>query len=545
MTWLFNSYLSYLYPRKLKSKLVVLILAIIFFQMGVIGTYTGRMISELLEEQIGSRALKVSQAVSEIPSIQKALEKGDFTNSPIQEIAETIRKKTGAQFIVVGDKDGRRYSHPIKERLGKYMVGGDNEGALKYGRSYISKAVGTLGPSIRGKVPIVNQQNKIIGLVSVGYLMENVNTIIWEYQIKIFIFILVVVIIGIVAAIKIADGFKKAIFGLEPNEIAGLLQERTATLETIREGVVAVDGEGLITTINQAAIDTLNIKSDSSLIGKPIIEVFPQTKIMDVLKTGKSQFDQEMIRWGTEIIVNRIPIFNKNKINGVVSSFRKKNELDILAKELSQVQQYSDSLRAQTHEYSNKLYTISGLIQIGDYQKAIDLISSESSGYQEIINSLMRIVPNSIMAGAILGKYTRGRELKIELEIDPDSSMSDIPKEIQLEKLVTIIGNLLENAFEAVLNNNHSNQLVKLSMTDLGNDLIFEIDDSGPGIVQNDMERIFEKGFTTKGGHGFGMGLHLVERALNYLNGTIVTGKSDLGGVAFTVIIPKQQMERS
>jgi two-component system, CitB family, sensor kinase len=545
MSWLYNAYLSYLYPRKLKSKLVVLILAIIVFQMGVIGTYTGRMISELLEEQIGSRALKVSQTVSEIPTIQKALEKGHIAGSPIQEIAETIRKKTGAQFIVVGDKDGRRYSHPIKERLGKYMVGGDNDGALKHGKSYISKAVGTLGPSIRGKVPIFNQEEKIIGLVSVGYLMENVNTIIWEYQIKIFIFILVVVIIGIVAAIKIADGFKKAIFGLEPNEIAGLLQERTATLETIREGVVAVNGEGLITTINQAAIDTLGIKSDSDLIGKPIIEVFPQTKILDVLKTGESQFDQEMIRWGTEIIANRIPIFNKNKINGVVSSFRKKNELDILAKELSQVQQYSDSLRAQTHEYSNKLYTISGLIQIGDYQKAIDLISSESSGYQEIINSLMRIVPNSILAGAILGKYTRARELKIELEIDPDSSMSDIPKEIKLEKLVTIIGNLLENAFEAVLNNNNSNQRVNLSMTDLGNDLIFEIDDSGPGIDQENTERIFEKGFTTKIGHGFGMGLHLVERALNYLKGTIVTGKSDLGGVAFTVIIPKQQSEKS
>jgi two-component system, CitB family, sensor kinase len=545
MSWLYNTYLSYLYPRKLKSKLVVLILAIIVFQMGVIGTYTGRMISELLEKQIGSRALKVSQTVSEIPTIQIALEKGDIAGSPIQEIAETIRKKTGAQFIVVGDKDGRRYSHPIKERLGKYMVGGDNDGALKHGKSYISKAVGTLGPSIRGKVPIFNQEEKIIGLVSVGYLMENVNTIIWEYQIKIFIFILVVVIIGIVAAIKIADGFKKAIFGLEPNEIAGLLQERTATLETIREGVVAVNGEGLITTINQAAIDTLGIKSDSNLIGKPIIEVFPQTKILDVLKTGKSQFDQEMIRWGTEIIANRIPIFNKNKINGVVSSFRKKNELDILAKELSQVQQYSDSLRAQTHEYSNKLYTISGLIQIGDYQKAIDLISSESSGYQEIINSLMRIVPNSILAGAILGKYTRARELKIELEIDPDSSMSDIPKEIKLEKLVTIIGNLLENAFEAVLNNNNSNQRVNLSMTDLGNDLIFEIDDSGAGIDQENTERIFEKGFTTKIGHGFGMGLHLVERALNYLKGTIVTGKSDLGGVAFTVIIPKQQSEKS
>lgn len=544
MSWFSNTYLSYLYPRKLQSKLVLLILAIIIFQMVVIGTFTVRMISKLLEEQIGSRALKVSQAVSQIPSIQEALEIGDIASSPIQEIAETIRKKTGAQFIVVGDKEGRRYSHPVKERLGKYMVGGDNRGALEYGKSYVSKAVGTLGPSIRGKVPVFNQKNEIIGIVSVGYLMENVNTIVRDYQFKIFLFILGVAFIGIVAAINIARGFKKAIFGLEPNEIAGLLQERTATLETIREGVVAVDGAGQITTINQAAIDTLGIKSDSSLIGKPIIEVFPQTKILDVLRTGKSQFDQEMVRWGTEIIANRIPIFNKDKISGVVSSFRKKDELDILAKELSQVQQYSDSLRAQTHEYSNKLYTISGLIQIGDYQKAIDLISSESSGYQEIINSLMHIVPNSILAGAILGKYTRARELKINFEIDPDSSMSDIPENIKLEKLVTIIGNLLENAFEAVLSKDNLNQQVKLSMTDLGNDLIFEIDDSGPGINQKYAEEIFKKGFTTKNEQGFGMGLHLVERALNYLKGTINIGKSDLGGAAFTVFVPKLKGEK-
>jgi len=231
-------------------------------------------------------------------------------------------------------------------------------------------------------------------------------------------------------------------------------------------------------------------------------------------------------------------------VTGVVSSFRDKDELNALAQKLSKVQEYSEMLRIQTHEYSNKLYTISGLIQIGAYQDAIDLIGSETSGYQKIINSLMNIVRDPIIAGTILGKYNKAKELKIELEIDLDSSMKDIPPIIKRESLVTVIGNILDNSFDSVFRSEAEKRNVKLSMTDLGNDLIFEVDDSGGGVKGDAVDRIFEKGYTTKNSEGHGMGLYLVKRTLDKIGGTVSVGSSELGGAAFTVIIPKTQGSR-
>ncbi len=535
MKFLFSS----LQQMKLQSKMILLILGLLLFVMVAGGIFSLNQISTILENQIGRRALKVSQTVALIPEIKKALELGDSSTRRVQEIAEKIRKETGAQFIVVGDKDGRRYSHPVVERIGQLMVGGDNDRALKQKQSYISKATGTLGKSIRGKVPIFNDRREVIGVVSVGYLMEDVNSLIRQHHLRILSVLTVVILLGIAITIKITSDLKNAIFGLEPEEIATLLQERTATLEAIREGIMAVDSEGRITVVNHAAFHTLGIDPDPDIVGKHVKEVIPESRMLDVLETGESQLDKILNLDEKEIIVNRIPIIIKKKVTGVVSSFRDKSELDILAKKLSQVQEYSEMLRAQTHEYSNKLHTISGLIQIGAYQEAIELIGSETSGYQNLINSLMTIVPDPVIAGSILGKYNKARELKIEMIVDPDSSMRDIPKSIKRENLVTVIGNILDNGFEAVISENVAKKMVRLSMTDLGNDLIFEFDDSGKGLHPDLWRKIFVKGYSTKETEGHGMGLYLVEKTVQRMGGSINVGQSDLGGTAFTVIIPR------
>lgn len=528
-------------PMKLQNKMILLIVGLLLLVATIGGIFSLHIISSILEEQIGSRALKVSQTVAKIPQVQEDLLRDDYSRSSLQQIIEPIRRETGAQFIVIGDKNGVRYTHPVPERLGKKMVGGDNHRALAQGLSYISKATGTLGPSIRGKVPVFSDTGAIIGIVSVGYLMEDVKAIIRSYQLRIISAITAAILLGVGLTIKITGNLKKAIFGLEPEEIGTLLKEKTATLEAVREGIMAVDAKGRITTINQAAFDTLNIRHDPDIIGKQVQEVFPETRMLEVLETGESQLDKILNLDEKEIIVNRLPIIMGDRVTGVVSSFRDKSELDTMAKKLYQVQKYSEMLRAQTHEYSNKLHTISGLIQIGASQEAIDLIGSETSGYQKLITSLMTIVPDPVLAGTILGKYNKARELKIEMIVDPDSSMSDIPVQIKRQGLVTIIGNILDNSFEAVYRPEAVGKKVRLSMTDLGNDLIFEFDDSGPGIDRDMWQKIFGKGYTTKPEEGHGMGLYLVEKAIIRMGGNISVGTSELGGTAFTVIIPKSE----
>lgn len=530
---------SRFFPHKLKTKLILFILSLVVLLVVLIEFISINTISGIVEEQIGKRALKVSQSVALIPEIRELLLKKD-PEQRIQVIAERIRKETGAEFVVVGDHEARRYAHPVEERLGKHMVGGDSKRALEKGETYISKAVGTLGPSIRGKTPIFDQEGKVIGIVSVGYLLEDVDKIVQQYQIRILLFVPLLLLVGVAAAIIIADRFKKAILGLEPDEIAWLLQERTATLETVKEGIVAVDAQGRITTINKTAFETIGLSLEESPIGKPIREVLPRTEMMTILRTGESHYDRELVIGDEVLIANRIPIISEGQVRGAVASFRKKDELDRLTKQLSHIRTYSELLRVQTHEYSNKLYTISGLVQIGQNQKAIDLISSETSGYQYLITFLMEVVPDPILAGLILGKYSQARELNVDFKIDPNSSMSDIPETISRERVVTILGNMLDNAFEAVQRQDATQRIVNLSMTDLGNDLVFDVDDTGPGINERNYDRIFEMGYSTKNGEGFGNGLFLVDRALRKLNGSISVASSDLGGAAFTVIIPKQ-----
>ena len=520
--------------------MIIFIVALVLFQIGIMGVVSSNLVDSILEDQLGKRVLSVSQTIANMPEVARLLEAKD-PDGKLQVMAEEIREKIDAQFIVIGDRQETRYSHPDPNKIGKTMVGGDNERALENGKTYTSRAVGTLGLSLRGKVPVLDADKNIIGIVSVGYLDENIHQMITDRRAIIITSNAILVIFGVLAAVLLARSFKRAIFGLEPHQIGRMFEERSAILGSIREGIVAINKDGYITMINQAARKTLGLRLDYDYLHQPIEKVVPETGILDVLRTGESQLDFEHRVGDKEIVVNRIPIWHDDKVMGVVSSFREKDEIDTLARELSQVQGYSEMLRHQTHEYSNKLHTISGLIQLEAYDKAIELIGSETSGYQELLQFLVSAVPDPLVAGCILGKYSRAKELNIQLNVDRHSNFTDVPEWINKEKLVTVLGNLLDNAYQAVTPLAEDKRVVNLSLTDLGNDLIFEVEDSGKGIDEDIAEHIFEEGVSSSDKEGKGLGLYLVQNVLSYINGHITVDKSGLGGTLFTVYISKRQ----
>lgn len=523
---------------KLQNKLIILICSVILLVIFILAVLFQHMLSVTLKEQIGMRALHVAEAVAEIPDIISAFS----TPEPwkiIQPIVEEIRSKTGAEYIVVGNHEGIRYSHPIPERIGKEMVGGDN-GPVLAGRAIISEAVGSLGPAIRGKVPIFDEKGNVIGIVSVGFLMEDIRKIIADYGKKIIWMGVLTLMIGAFGAILIARNVKKSIWGLEPAEIGALYQEKQAILESIIEGIIAVDAEGSITMMNQTAMRILDIPLDAKIAGLPILELIPNSRLMEVLKTGKSEYDQEILVNDQILIANRIPIFDHERhVIGAVASFRNKSELYRITQELSQVKRYADALRAQTHEYSNKLYVISGLLQLESYQEAIELISKESDTQQNLIRFIMKEIPDPFIGGLLVGKFNRASELKVELVIDSESSFKDIPEHIDREYLITIIGNLIDNAMEAVLPAEIKNKKVIVFLTDLGEELIIEVEDNGVGIPDSIADKIFELGFSTKEQDNRGIGLALVKRAIQRLNGQITYSSHSNKGTLFTVAIPK------
>jgi len=527
---------NFLLPRTLHGRMLLLMFLLLGALVSITWLMVSMLVSSILEEYIGRNALNVSKTVSLTTVVHEGLKNKNSTQ--IQLYAESVRKATGARFVVVGDHEGRRYSHPVPERIGKLMVGGDNPRALERGEAYVSKAVGTLGPSMRGKVPIFANSGKVIGVVSVGYLQETVESVTEGYLQRVLLWVFGLFLFGGIGTWLIARNVKQSIFGLEPVEIARLFRERNAILDSIREGVVAINDKGQVTMLDHEAAKILKIPPESG-IGTSIESILPQTRMLEVLKSGEEQFDQEMIIGGIEVIVNRVPIWQNDRVAGVVSSFRRKDEIDRMAQELTQIQEYSEVLRTQTHEYSNKLHTLAGLIQLGSHQEALDLIGRETSGYQELLGTLAETVPEPLLSAIILGKYNRAQELRIIFQLDPESRMIDIPKKINRGKIVTILGNLLENALEAAQENTSGKRTVLLSMTDFGNDLIFEVEDSGSGIEDESVDLSLQHGFTTKSGTGRGIGLSLVHENLKYLGGHLTVVRSSLGGMRFTIYIPK------
>ncbi|WP_432474765.1 ATP-binding protein [Amphritea sp. HPY] len=526
---------------KLKQRMILILGLMALLQTGVLGLFAVHYLQHSLDEQIGQRALHVAKTIAAMPQFVSAVKERD--SQYLQPLTLRLAVKTEAKFVVVGDRDGIRLAHPNPDKVGRPMSddeGDDNAEALVRGKGYISKALGHLGWTMRGKAPVYAEHtDEVIGLVSVGYDLTQVEEVIDRYRLTLIIVIAGCFLLSACIAIWFANHFKRAIFGLEPEQIAHLFDEQNATLEAVREGIIAINSLGIITTINKTAIVTLGLPEDTRLTGRPIAQVLPDSGLLEVLRTGEPQFDLEVWREGYNLIVNRLPLKQGDKITGVVSSFRRKDELDMVSKKLTRIQQYADSLRSQAHEYSNKLHTIAGLIQIDAKHEALALIGQESQSHQDLIHLLLAATPDPILAGCLLGKYNRAREMGLELIIDPESHMTELPDNLPREQLVSILGNLIDNALEATLLQQGSGGKVKLSMTDLGNDLIFEVEDQGAGISKSEEQRIFEKGVTSKTENGHGIGLHLVKSLLKNLGGHISLESGDGQGSRFIVYIPK------
>ena len=500
------------------------------------------ILSETVEEQIGKRALHVAKTVAAIPEIAEAFQK-ENPASIIQPIAEKIRIDTDADFIVVGNKEGIRYAHPKKDKIGEVMVGGDNKGVLLEGKSYVSKATGSLGPSLRGKVPIRNQDNKIIGVVSVGFSMDDIHGAVEVYGKRVFWITIIGLLMGIIGSIYLAASIKRMMFGMEPEEISSLYEEHSTVIQSVREGIIVIDKKGMISLVNQAAYDILSLDNRKNIIGSFILNIIPNSSILDVLQTGEEQFDRQLNIKGQAVIANRLPIKVNNKVTGVVSSLRLKSEMDQLTAELSQTKQYTEALRAQTHEYNNLLYTLSGLIQLESYEDALELIHKETAVYQDFVQFIMKRIQNPWLGGILIGFYNRARELKIDFVLDRESSLETLSPHIESNYVVSILGNLITNAFEAIEKNQEHDKKVRMFVTDIGEEILIEVEDSGQGIHDEIITSIFYKGFSTKEGEKRGYGLAKVKELVEDLNGSIAIEKGDLGGALFIIALPKERGE--
>ncbi|MCK1986713.1 sensor histidine kinase [Lysinibacillus fusiformis] len=389
---------------KLQTRFAYYSSFLIFLIVTLAGLLFYVTISDALQTQIGNRALYLAETTASRGDVIEAFHT-DNPSKSLQTISDEIMDAAKATYVVIGDKNGIRYTHPLADRIGKSMVGDDNDKALINGESYVSIADGSMGQSIRGKAPIFDTNGAILGVVSIGYLTSELDNLYFLYLDNIFYTIIIALTIGIIGSIILSRNIKKQIFNLEPNEIANLLTEKNTLIESVREAIITVNDKGEITTLNNAAANILNLPDAASIIGDNIKQHIPNTHLLNVLMNGEKQLDKLMIVNGDEIIVNRVPMKVKGKIVGAVASFRLQSEIEQMAIELSQVKQYTEALRAQTHEFNNILYTISGLIQLNASDEALTIIHKEVQGHSSLTQFITNRVKDPFLNGLIIGFF--------------------------------------------------------------------------------------------------------------------------------------------
>lgn len=520
----------------LQKKIIVLTLSLSFFIILLLTSYFTFMHGKQIVEDRGRLALELSKSISFMPSIIEAFE----TENPseiIQPIVEKIRASTGAEFIVVGNREGIRYSHPILSEIGNGMIGGDNERAIENGEYYISEARGSLGLSMRGKSPIYNSNGDIIGLVSVGFLVEDIEQQVFKDIKKELIISLITLLTAIIGSVLLAKSIRKDTLGLDPTEIANLYKVKNAVLHSVKEGILSIDKNGFITTMNPRAKKILGIKG--SVRHYQVDGLFPTYYLYGVLTSGEPQIDKEVTWKDKTMIISVTPISDEKSVSGVVAVFREKTEIEQMINALSEMKTYSEELRAQTHEFTNKLYVLSGLLQLGEYEEAIDMIQGETSVLKFQNQIVFEQIKDSKVQAILLGKLGKASEKKIRFEIDAESYIEKLPEHFRLSQLTLILGNILDNAFEAVTTT--INPSVKFFATDIGDDIIFEISDNGKGIKDEDLPSLFNFGFTSKvGKEPRGYGLSNADDAVKELGG-IIEVQNGHANTVFTVYLPKKK----
>lgn len=519
---------------KLFTYLVVLFMAL----FSIVGIYYYQDIQRQLYEDMGIRAKVQADEIALIPSLINAVENKDI--SAINRLMKNISAHSDASYMVIGDGKAMHLFHSIyADRLGTTLVGGDNEEVLT-GKSTTTIRLGGAGLSLRSKAPIRNAENQVIGIVSVGYLTSHINSLTLEKVISILLGAATLLLALFTFSWFFSRSIKKQMFSLEPREIGLLVRQQKALMESIYEGVIAIDDQFRVAVINQAAKKLLNLNTPSrELRGRPLSQVIaPVSFFNPQVMLEKDIHDEICLFNNLTVIASRVRIMLEEQLQGWVITFRDCSDIDRLSIQLSQVQRYADNLRIMRHEQLNWTATLAGLLHMGRYDEAIRYIEAQSENAQEILDFVSARFCSPRLCGLLLGKYARAREKGVVLEFDPACEISLLPAALSETELMSVIGNLLDNAIEATLLRGSEAGPVEVYIVCSKNELVIEVADQGVGITQERREEIFSMGVTSKPEGDHGLGLHLVASYVSHAGGNVEVSDNSPTGAVFSVFIP-------
>ena len=484
----------------------------------------------------GERVLSIAETLAHDPYVTEAVT-GDDPSARLQPYALTVIDFAEVDFVTIMDRDGTRYTHPDPEQLGKTYLG--STAKARAGQTQTEEYVGTLGPSVRAIVPIKDAAGEVTAMVAVGVTLETLSVAQAASLPQIILVGLAALALGGLGSWLLARYLRRVTLGYGPEELRRLFAFYDSALHSLREGLILADDSGRLVLYNDEAASLLGLPTVEESTPISLAEVALPESVRDLLSTGRVAVDEIHFTADRVLVISqkqaRQPRGGRDE-GGTVATLRDRTDIQELTGELATMTTLSEALRAQTHEHANRLHTVSTLIELGRVQEALDFAVKDEQESQRLTDSFVASLDEPFITALMIGKAAQANERGIELTV---TAIGELPPErLDARDLVTVAGNLLDNAFDAVADAEEKHVWADFVAAD--GELIITIADSGAGVAGEDIDALFHLGTSAKpeaggvGRHGFG--LVLVRQAVSRLGGHIDVDSD--GGAIFTVTLP-------
>ncbi len=497
-------------------------LIIVFALLACVFGYSAVQSDRTFTDTQGRKRLAVAEQVAATAGVRASLA-DPIRRDALPAFAESARTLSGADSVIIAAPDRIVLTSPDPNQLRTRLPLGAS--TVLQGRAW----VGEISGQLVAHVPVIGDAGQIVGIVAAGTETPGFFEGVANSPSAALTMLGIATVVGVAGSLLLTWRVKRQTLGMEPREITALAEHREALLHGIKEGVLGLDDQHRVTLVNDQARDLLALPADC--VGRPVEELGLNERLTDVLTGRAHGVDQIGLRAGRVLALNRMPI-----ARGAVVTLRDRTELAALREELEATSRATDTLRAQAHEFSNRLHTIAGLIELGEYDEVrhyVDLVSEAQTKWHEEVTAH---IADSAVAALLIAKASLAAERGVGLRLAPGTRLDDVDDQLSAD-LVTVVGNLVDNALDALAG--RDGDWIEVEIRQDAGAVSVVVRDSGPGVALEIATEVFTHGFTTKAAeHGGqrGLGLALTRQTCLRRGGSVAVHNAD--GAVFTAVLP-------
>ncbi|MBL1085731.1 sensor histidine kinase [Streptomyces actinomycinicus] len=525
-------------PRSLAGQLFAMQAVLIAVVVAGYALFTYVSDQRQAEDAAARQATAVARSIADSPSVRAAI-RTSHPSDLLEPYALQVMRDANVDFVTIMNPSGIRWTHPDRKQIGRRFLG--NIGPAQHGRTFTETYTGTLGASVRAVTPITDN-GRIIGLVSAGIKVETISARVQDQVTALLGVAGVALLLGAVGTHVINARLRRHTHGMNATELSRMHAYHQAALHAVREGLLMLDGRYRVALINDGGRELLGVGPEEEVVGRSVADLGLPAPLTGALLSAEPRVDEVHLTASRVLVVNTSPVSGGEQ-RGTVVTLRDVTELQSLMGELDSERGFTQALRSQAHEAANRLHTVVSLIELDRAGEAVEFATAELELAQALTDQVVAAVSEPVLAALLLGKTAQANERGVELVVSPDSRLDDglLPPELPARDLVTILGNLIDNAVDAAQGTVGARVTVTAYASDA--ELVLRVSDTGPGVDPGHADLVFQRGFSTKpaGPGGRGLGLALVRQAVTRHGGTLTVAESDEdgeGGAVFEVRLP-------